>query len=88
MLVSVSVCDALLPVVRLPKFMEAGLAERCSACVRPVPLNPMASGELGALLTRVSVPGKLLAAVGANATLNAPEAPGASEKGNARPDKL
>ena len=44
------------PVFKLPKLSEAGLAESCRTCEIPVPLRPMFVGEVGALLTKVSVP--------------------------------
>lgn len=42
-------------------------------------------GEVGALLTSVSVAGKVFAEAGANEMLNAAEPPGAIESGRAKP---
>ena len=85
---SVTLCVALVPVVRLPKFNDAGLTESCSVAAMPVPPTETASGELGALLISVTLPAKLLAEAGAKPTVNEDEPPGATESGSANPDKL
>jgi len=48
----------------------------------------MAAGEFAALLTRESVPGKVPAEAGINATRKEEEPPGAIESGRASPDKV
>ena len=53
-MVTLSIEDA--PVFKLPKLKEVGLAESCSTCEIPVPLRAMLVGEVGALLTKFSVP--------------------------------
>lgn len=44
------------PVFKLPKLSEVGLAESCRTCEIPAPLSGMLVGEVGALLTKVSMP--------------------------------
>ena len=44
------------PVFKLPKLNELGLADSCRICEIPVPLRAMLVGEVGALLTKVIVP--------------------------------
>ena len=53
-IVTLSIEDV--PVFKLPKLNEVGLAESCNTCDIPVPLRAMLVGEVGALLTKVSVP--------------------------------
>lgn len=48
----------------------------------------MTSGELGALLTSVRLPEKLLAEAGVKPREKVEEAPGATESGSVRPVKL
>ena len=56
--------------------------------VVPVPEIPTTSGELAALLTTVTLPGRLLVAVGANVTLNEVDCPAARVRGSAIPAVL
>ena len=85
-LVSVRVCEALLPEIRLPKFRDAGFARSCRTDAIPAPLTEMVSGDVGAVLTSVRLPEKLLAEAGSKATLNEVELPGVIEIGNANPE--
>ena len=85
-LLRVTVCVALVPVVRLPKLNEAGLAESCKLEETPVPLRGMLSAGFVALLVSVMLPEKLLAAAGAKPTLKEDEPPGAMESGVVSPD--
>ena len=55
-LVIVTLSTEDVPVFKLPKLNEVGLAESCRTCEIPVPLRAMLVGEVGALLTKVSVP--------------------------------
>ena len=54
----------------------------------PVPESATASGELAALLTTVTLPGRLPVAVGANVTLNEVDCPAARVRGSAIPAAL
>lgn len=87
-LVSVRLCEALLPAFRLPKLSEVGLAESCSVGATPVPLSATLVGELGALLTSARLPEKVPAEAGANPTLKEAVPPGAMERGNESPDSV
>ena len=55
-LVNVTVCAALVPLVRLPKLSEAGDAESWRVVAMPVPLNGTTSGEFIVLLRKVMLP--------------------------------
>ena len=80
-----TVCVALVPVVRLPKPSEVveGVIWRVGETAEPA--RAMTSGEVGALLTSVRVPVKLLAEAGVKPMVKAKEVPGATESGTARP---
>jgi len=82
----VTLCVALVPVVRLPKVSDVGDAESCRMLEMPVPVSGTTSGELGVLLTSVMLPEKLLAEAGAKPTVNEAEPPGATESGKANPE--
>lgn len=82
----VTLCVALVPVVRLPKLRDAGDAESWRMLELPVPPSPTTSGEFGVLLMNVMLPEYVLAEVGANPTVYAAEPPGATESGKANPD--
>ena len=87
-LVTVTLCVVLLPVAMLPKLSDTGLAVNCSAEATPVPASATTRGELGALLTSVTLPVKLLAEAGVNPRVKAEELPGATVSGNVRPVRL
>ena len=87
-LVTVTLCVVLVPVATLPKLSETGLAVSCSADATPVPASATTSGELGALLTSVTLPVKLLALAGVNPTVKVEVPPGATVSGNVRPVRL
>jgi hypothetical protein len=70
LLVSVVVNEPLLPTFTFPKLKFDELSPRTRVAATPVPLKEMASGELGALLTRVIVPVTLPAVFGPNTALN------------------
>ena len=55
-LLSVTLCIEDVPVFKLPKLKEVGLAESCRTCEIPVPLSAMLVGEVAALLTSASIP--------------------------------
>jgi len=86
--VIVTLCVALVPVVRLPKLNEAGEAESWRTVATPVPLSGTTSGEFGVLLTNVMLPERLLAEAGANPILNAAEPPAGTESGKTSPEKV
>ncbi len=88
LLASVTLCVALVPVVRLPKFSEVGVAVIWRVGETPEPARATTSGEVGALLTSVRVPVKLLAEAGVNPMEKANEVPGATDSGTARPVKV
>ena len=50
-----------------------------------MPFREMFVGEVGALLSKVSVPGRALADAGAKEMLNCAEPPGATESGDVKP---
>lgn len=52
----VTVCVALVPVVRLPKLRDAGDAASCSVAAMPVPVHGTTSGEFAVLLMKVMLP--------------------------------
>jgi len=81
----VTLCVALVPVVRLPKASDAGDAESWRMFETPVPLSGTTSGEFGVLLISVMLPEKVPAAAGEKPMLNAEEPPGASASGKGRP---
>ena len=54
--VNVTVCEALVPVVKLPKLSEAGEALSWSVAAMPVPLNGTTSGVFAELLMKVMLP--------------------------------
>ena len=87
-LAKVTVCVALVPVVRLPKLSEVGEGVIWRVGETPEPARATTSGELGALLTSVRLPVKLLAEAGVKPTEKANEVPGATESGTARPVKV
>lgn len=74
-----------LPALTFVKLTLVGLADSVTVAAVPVPLRDTAFGEFGALLTRLTVPTRLLAVVGANRTLNVVLPPAAIVVGVARP---
>src|SRR5258708_2478208 len=68
-LVSVTLCAALLPTVTSPKLRLVGLALSCKVAATPVPLSGMFAGEPGALLTSETPPVTPPGFTGENATL-------------------
>jgi len=85
---SVTLCVALVPVVRLPKLSDVGDAESWRIVEMPVPASGTTRGEFGVLLINVMLPEKLLAEAGAKPTVNEEEPPGAMESGKARPEEV
>lgn len=85
-LVSVTVCELLVPVVTLPKATDPGVAFSVD-CV-PVPLNAIVSGEFGALLTTEMLPVALPEALGLNAALIVAVCPAVSVNGVVTPETL
>jgi hypothetical protein len=83
----VTLCVALVPVVRLPKLSAVGEAESCSVVAMPVPLSGTTSDEFGALLTSVMLPEAVPAEAGAKPMVNADEPPAGTESGRARPEE-
>src|SRR5258708_33823840 len=86
--VKVTVCEALVPVVRLPKLSDVGFAASCKAEATPDPLRGILKAGYVALLVSWGLPERLPAEVGVKPTLNDAEPPGATESGKANPDKL
>jgi hypothetical protein len=84
----VTLCVALVPVVRLPKPSDEGDAERWRMVATPVPPSGITSGEFWVLLISVMLPEYVAAEVGAKPTLNAEEPPGGTECGKARPEAM
>jgi hypothetical protein len=69
-LVSVVVNELLFPTLTFPKLRVDVLRPRRRVAATPVPLREIASGELGALLTRVIVPDTAPAALGPKTASN------------------
>jgi hypothetical protein len=88
LLVIVTLCVALVPVVRLPKLNEAGDAESWRTVATPVPLSESTSGEFVVLLISVMLPEKVPAEAGAKPTLNEEEPPEGTESGKTSPEKV
>lgn len=86
-LLIVTVCVALVPVVRLPKLKELGFAESSKVDATPVPLREMLRAGFVALSVSAILPATLPADAGAKATLNEDDPPGAMESGVVSPDK-
>jgi len=84
----VTLCVALDPVARLPKFSEEGDAESCSVVVTPVPPSGTTSDEFGALLISVMLPEAVPAEAGAKPMLNAEEPPAGTESGRTSPEEM
>jgi hypothetical protein len=84
----VTLCVALVPVVRLPKLSAVGDAESWRMVEMPVPASGTASGEFGVLLIKVMLPEKLLAEAGANPTVKEEDPPGATESGKVKPEEV
>lgn len=81
----VVVSALLLPVFTLPKGKPVGVAPSRAVEVVPVPLNAIASGEFGALLTSEMDALTFPPVVGANTTLNVVVPPAAIVLGRERP---
>jgi hypothetical protein len=77
-LLSVIVCEELLPTFTLLKFTELGLIPNCACVVTPDPLRLMTRGEFGAELVTETVPEALPDAVGANVAVNVAVCPAVS----------
>ena len=84
----VTVCVALVPVVRLPKLSDAGDADSWSVEEMPVPLKGTTSGEFVVLLINVMLPEADPAEAGVKPTLNVDEPPAGTESGKANPEKV
>jgi hypothetical protein len=84
--VSVTVWELLVPVVTLPKAMDAGDAFSCD-CI-PVPVSAIESGEFGALLTTEMLPESLPEPVGANFAVTVVDWPAVNVIGVVIPEML
>jgi len=84
----VTLCVALVPVVRLPKLSDAGAAESWRMVEMPVPLSGTSSDEFGALLISVMLPEAVPAEAGAKPMLNAEEPPAGTESGRTSPEEV
>jgi hypothetical protein len=84
----VTLCVALVPVVRLPKLSDAGDAESWSVVAMPVPLSGTSSGEFGVLLINVMLPENVAAEAGANPMVNTDEPPAGTESGRTSPEEV
>ena len=74
-----------LPAFTFVKLRLAGLADSVTDAAVPAPLKGKTFGEFGALLTRLTVPARLPADVGAKSTLNVVLLPAPIITGVARP---
>ena len=84
----VTLCVALEPVARLPKFSDVGDAESCSVVAAPVPPSGITSDEFGALLMSVMLPEAVPAEAGAKPMVNAEEPPAGTESGRTSPEDV
>ena len=84
----VTLCVALVPVVRLPKLKDAGEAESWRMLATPVPLMGTTSGEFAVLLTNVMLPEKVPADAGAKPIVKAEELPAGIESGRTSPEEV
>jgi hypothetical protein len=87
-LVRLVLSELLLPRFTLPKLRLVGFAVSRKVALTPVPLRPIISGELGALLISETVPVTLPAALGLKAALNVALLPAAMVSGTVRPVML
>jgi len=85
LLVTVTLCVVLVPVVMLPKLSDAGATASWRTGEMPAPARATTSGELGVLFTSVRLPAKLLAEAGVNPMVKVEEPPGATLSGTVRP---
>jgi len=85
---TVTLCVALDPVARLPKFSDVEEAESCSVVATPVPPSAITSDEFGALLISVTLPEAVPAEAGANPMVNAEEPPAGTESGRTSPEEV
>jgi hypothetical protein len=85
LLVNVTLKVPPFPIGTLPKLKLVGLTPNNWVEANPVPVNEIASGELGPLLTRDTDPLTLEVEVGENATLKVVLPPAAIVAGTARP---
>jgi len=84
----VTLCVALVPVVRLPKLRAVGEAESWRMVALPVPLSGTTSGEFGVLLINVMLPENVAAEAGAKPMVNADEPPAGTESGRTSPEEV
>jgi hypothetical protein len=84
----VTLCVALVPVVRLPKFSDVGDAESWRTVAMPVPLSGTTSGEFGVLLIKVMLPENVAAEAGVNPMVKAEEAAAGTESGKTSPEEV
>src|SRR5215469_5646198 len=87
-LVSVTVCVALEPVVTLPKLRAVGDALSCSVLATAVPERGTETSGVVELLERFKLPEYVPAAAGEKLTVHKYEPPGERVNGVASPDKL
>ena len=87
-LVRVTTCVALVPVLVLAKATVEGDALSWRTGEMPVPERATTNGELGELFTSVRLPERLPAEAGAKLTANEDVPPGGTESGSARPERL
>ena len=80
--------DVEVPVVKLPNAMLVGVTEICGVARTPVPESATGATALAELLVAVTLPVTAPPVVGANCTLPAAEAPGASVSGSVKPVTL
>jgi hypothetical protein len=86
--VTVEVIDPVLATFTFPKFRVELLSPRTRVAATPVPLREIVSGEFGALLTSVTNPVTLPAALGPKTALNVVDWPAAMFTGAAIPEVL
>jgi hypothetical protein len=86
--VTVEVIDPVLPTFTFPKLRVELLSPRTRVEATPVPLREIVSGEFGALLTSVTDPVTLPAALGPNTALNVVDWPAAMFTGAVIPEVL
>jgi hypothetical protein len=86
--VSVTLLELVLPALTLPKLRLVGVALIVTEAATPTPLKATAFGELGALLTMLTLPLRVPAVVGAKSALNVVVPPAATVAGVFSPLRL
>src|ERR1700686_3844917 len=86
--VIVTLREAVLPTLTLPKLTLLGFTARLKPAATPAPLSAMAEGGLVASLTRDKLPVEAPADLGLNCTLKVAVLPALNVRGSIKPESL